>query len=254
MDNESLAYNSTDMFVDSMNLNNTYDCFRGFKDITIKLVSLWKPIGKYYFDSSQVDKTSPLTVVAPKLVARMGLDITLKNSSGSFFQIRVPCTDALWDNILENQIYKYKDDIIYLKFDKDGVAYDYSLNVNPEIPREEYEEGYKPAVPRAQDLIDKLNKQKTQVQGSETGIQATPLANTIGNMVIYLVNKEKQNISVFRAAETISQEKVQETQNILQEMLGKGQPIEKLDVLDNATLIADVRKEGKLIYVDFGNK
>ena len=68
------------------------------------------------------------------------------------------------------------------------------------------------------------------------------------------VNKEKQNISVFRAAETISQEKVQETQNILQEMLGKGQRIEKLDVLDNATLIADVRKEGKLIYVDFGNK
>ena len=249
---EDNNYTSTDLFVDSLNLQNTYDAFRGFKGLTIRVVYLWKPIGKYYFDSSQVDKASPLPVVSPKLVARMGLDITLKNSQGSYFQLRVPCTDALWDNILENQIYKYKDDIIYLKFDKDGVAYDYSLNVDPEKPQEEYDEGYKPAVPRAKTLIDKLNQQKTSVQGSEAGIPPTPLANTIGNMVIYSVNKDKQQVEVFRAAETISVEKVQETQNILQDMVGKGLPIEKLDVLDNATLIADVRKDGKLIYVDFG--
>ena len=143
-------------------------------------------------------------------------------------------------------------DVTIKKFDKDGVAYDYSLNVDPEKPQEEYDEGYKPAVPRAKTLIDKLNQQKTSVQGSEAGIPPTPLANTIGNMVIYSINKDKQQVEVFRAAETISVEKVQETQNILQDMVGKGLPIEKLDVLDNATLIADVRKDGKLIYVDFG--
>jgi hypothetical protein len=249
---EETNYTTTDMFVDSMNLNNTYDAFRGFKGLTIRVVSLWKPIGKYYFDSSSVDKNNPLPVVTPKLVARMGLDITLKNSNGSFFQIRVPCTDALWDNILENQIYKYKDDIIYLKFDQDGVAYDYSLNVNPEVPNEDYDEGYVPSVPRAKTLIDKLNKQKTAIKGSEAGIPATPLADTIGNMVIYMVNKDKQEVSVFRAAETVSAEKIQETQNILQDMVGKNQAIEKLDVLDNASLIVDIRKDGKLIYVDFG--
>lgn len=227
----------SDKIIDMLDMpNNNY--YRDFKDITVRVKHLWKPVGRYTFnnDKSQSNAVSSATAV---LVSREGLDITVGTATGSYYMLRVPCTDELWDNILENQIYRYRDDIIMLRFNESGVAYDYILNANPELGDEEYDDPtYAPAVLRVRDL---LKKKKQQV--------VAPAEDVLGSDIAIFRKKADNSIELVRKP-SVGVDKIEETAKLLQEAIVKNdKELEKFDVLDNNAVIAAVKNSGSVFVV-----
>ena len=215
--------------------------YRGFRNQIIRLTTLWKPVGKYEIEPLDASATAASAPAAKaKLVQRDGLEITVKGSeTGSYFRLRVPCTDDLWDNIWENRIWQYKEDIIYLKFDEDGTAYEYILKPDATKPVGEYSDKmYKPPVPRAQTLIDERNKESNSVD-----------KNYMGTVILFNVDKNR-NVKFINNNSSIPKDVSNSIKTLLETKIKDGEDITKFDILDNKYLVVDVKNNGEFIFVD----
>lgn len=218
--------------------------YREFKNTTRKVVHLWEPLARYRLVKEKpiAGSPMPLEAVRKEVVERQGLNVTLKTSSGSYQEVRIPCTDELWDNIMQNRIWKFIDDDIYLKFDANGTAYEYVVNGKTDSdPSAEYSEEVK-NLSRVLHVRDVLNakKQSYQAEANDQWMDNTMIFE-LGSAA----DGQKPSASLKLKPQSISNELAQEALTALNAALNEGQ-IEKMDIIGDKFIIQKLK--GK--YID----
>lgn len=239
--------------MDSIDLNvnqeviTTSEYYFGFAGKMIKIETLWRPLGKYEMVPVNNGGQGP-QAVARKLISREGLNITVKTVDGSFQQIRVPCTIALWDNIEENRIYRYHDDTIYLKFDENGIAVDFLLEskTNPFdrdiVPDETgaLEKGSR--IPRVKDLLLKKKQLQQSFESSR---------NAFGNTAIFKADISEGNAGEVSLKYMSSELKADDMERVGKELSGKlkASGVAVKDIVAGEYIVTDVRDNGEYIHI-----
>lgn len=206
--------------------------YRGFKNTTRKVVHVWQPLGQFKQEKAPSQGNSPLQAVTPKLVKRQGLSITLKTVSGSYQEVRIPCTDELWDAINKNQIYKFKEDDIYLKFNENGEAYEYIIDGKTDTSNNViYTEAYIKNS-RIHHVRDVLNSQKKQEAANDS--------SWMGDSMIFNI-KDPSNITLKIKSGNVMDSDVKLAQSSLGEILsGSNASIEPMQMIADDLLVKSV--------------
>lgn len=250
---------------DVINDNTPIPYFTGLKNTVIKVVHLWQPIAKYrLIEEPQNMVAGALTPVKMKVDQRQGLSVTLKTSSGSYQELRVKCTDELWDDIMNNKVYKFMDDNIYLKFDENGVAYEYLItdksskdSRNKDI--ESMDEFYRTSRTKfVKDVLLKNLKENPELSSANSSKLGGGLPNStdsyLGNTVIYEVTpvetNDGKNVLVKVASSKVDKEVIEDIRRALDKKVKDREEIKELDFIEGK-LIGSVREKGRYIYVDF---
>lgn len=245
---------------DVINDNTPVPYFTGLKNTVIKVVHLWQPVAKYrMIEEPQNAIAGALTPVKMKIDQRQGLSVTLKTSSGSYQELRVKCTDALWDDIMNNKVYKFMDDNIYLKFDENGVAYEYlitdkSSKDNRGKDIESMDEFYRAS--RTKFVKDVLlqNLKDNPELSSSAGIKTNSTDSYLGNTVIFEVTpvetNDGKNVLVKVATSKANKETIEDIRRALDKKVKNREEIKELDFIEGK-LIGSVRDNGRYIHVDF---
>lgn len=206
--------------------------YRGFKNTTRKVVHVWQPLGQFKQEKAPAQGNSPLQAIVPKLVKRQGLSVTLKTVTGSYQEVRIPCTDELWDAINKNQIYKFKEDDIYLRFNENGEAYEYIIDGKTDSSKNViYTEDYIKNS-RIHHVRDVLNAQKKQESSNDT--------SWMGNSMVFNI-KDPSNISLKLKSGSIGDVDVNLAQTSLAEILSSGNSnIEPMQMIAEDLLVKSV--------------
>jgi hypothetical protein len=209
--------------------------YREFKNTTRKIVHIWEPIAKYKLEVQRVTgPQGPLESVTKKLVERQGLNITLKTSSGSYQEIRIPCTDELWDNIYENQIWKFLDDEIYLKFNENGEAYEYIINGISERDKTiEFTDEFK-KLSRTKSVRDVIVN-KTSEKSSEE-----PSQSTIKN-IIYKFDEISKTFKVWFKPTFVDDKTIDYLSNKLTSLAKTDEGLEVMEIIDDKYIISKLK-------------
>ena len=240
--------------------------FMGLRNTMIKVVHLWQPVAKYrMIEEPQKAVAGVLSPIRMEIDQRQGLSITLKTSNGSYQEIRVKCTDSLWDDIMNNQVYKFIDDDIYLKFDENGVAYEYlitdkSNRNNKSKDIESMDEFYRTSRTKfVKDvLLQNLKNNPEIASGGSSGMTANqPVNNTdsyLGNTVVFEVTpvttNDGKNVLVKMASSKVNKKDIEDIRRVLDKKVKDREEIKELDFVEGK-LIGSIRENGRYIYVDF---